>query len=81
MPAPAARVSPNSAIALIMLMKTFEKEGARGMLPACCLLLWGREGVTLRAAAGNTRITGKKDSHENRIIRIKWQRINLLRLR
>jgi hypothetical protein len=30
-----------------------EKEGVRGMLPACCLLLRGREGVTLLAAAEN----------------------------
>jgi hypothetical protein len=30
------------------------------MLPACCLPLWGREGVTLLAAAENYRMTGKK---------------------
>jgi hypothetical protein len=30
------------------------------MLPTCCLLLWGREGVTLLAAAENKRITGKR---------------------
>jgi hypothetical protein len=30
------------------------------MLPACCLPLWGREGVTLPAAAENKRITGKR---------------------
>jgi len=30
------------------------------MLPACCLPLWGREGVTLPAAAENKRITQKK---------------------
>jgi hypothetical protein len=26
---------------------TPKKEGVKGMLPACCLPLWGREGVTL----------------------------------
>jgi len=30
------------------------------MLPACCLPHWGREGVTLLAAAENTRVTQKK---------------------
>jgi hypothetical protein len=30
------------------------------MLPACCLPLWGREGVTLLAAAENYRMTLKK---------------------
>jgi hypothetical protein len=30
------------------------------MLPACCLPLWGKEGVTLIAAAKNYRMTGKK---------------------
>ena len=36
------------------------KEGVKGMLPACCLPHWGREGVTLLAAAENTRVTQKK---------------------
>jgi hypothetical protein len=31
------------------------------MLPVCCLPLWGREGVTLLAAAENKRITEKED--------------------
>jgi len=31
------------------------------MLPLGYLPLWGREGVTLRAAAEKKRITGKKD--------------------
>jgi hypothetical protein len=30
------------------------------MLPTCYLPLWGREGVTLLAAAENKRITGKR---------------------
>ena len=30
------------------------------MLPACCLSLRGREGVTILAAAENKRITGKR---------------------
>jgi len=45
----------------------FKKEGVKGMLPACCLPLWGKEGVTLIAAAENYRMTLKKRvSHENR---------------
>jgi hypothetical protein len=35
-------------------MKNPDKKGGKGMLPACCLPLWGREGVTLLAAAENT---------------------------
>jgi hypothetical protein len=38
----------------------FKKEGVKGMLPACCLPLWGKEGFTLIAAAENKRTTGKK---------------------
>jgi hypothetical protein len=38
----------------------FKKEGVKGMLPACCLPLWGKEGVTLIAAAENYRMTLKK---------------------
>jgi hypothetical protein len=41
----------------IILLK---KEGVKGMLPLSCLPLWGREGVTLIAAAGNYRVTQKK---------------------
>jgi hypothetical protein len=41
-------------------MKNLNKSGGKGMLPACCLPLWGREGVTLLAAAENKRITQKK---------------------
>jgi hypothetical protein len=37
------------------------KIGGKGMLPACCLPLWGREGVTLLAAAKNKRIIEKED--------------------
>jgi hypothetical protein len=36
------------------------KRGGKGMLTACCLPLWGREGVTLIAAAENKRIIQKK---------------------
>jgi hypothetical protein len=39
---------------------TPKKEGVKGMLPACCLPLWGREGVTLIAAAENYRMTEKR---------------------
>ena len=39
---------------------TPEKRGVKGMLPACCLPLWGREGVTLIATAENYRMTLKK---------------------
>jgi hypothetical protein len=41
-------------------MKNPDKRGSKGMLPVCCLPLWGREGVTLLAAAENKRITKKK---------------------
>ncbi len=58
--APAARASPNSAIIIRRLMKNLNKSGGRGMLPACLPPLWGREGVTLPAAAENKRITQKK---------------------
>jgi hypothetical protein len=42
-------------------MKNLNKRGGKGMFPACCLPLWGREGVTLLAAAENKRITQKKE--------------------
>jgi hypothetical protein len=45
-------------------MKKPNKRGGKGMLPACCLPLWGREGVTLLTAAENKRITGKKDFYK-----------------
>jgi hypothetical protein len=41
-------------------MKNPDKRGGKGMLPLGCLPLWGREGVTLLAAAENKRITGKR---------------------
>jgi hypothetical protein len=41
-------------------MKNPDKRGGTGMLPACCLPLWGREGVTILAAAENKGITGKR---------------------
>jgi hypothetical protein len=40
-------------------MKNPDKKGDKGMLPTCCLPLWGREGVTLLSAAENKRITQK----------------------
>jgi hypothetical protein len=40
-------------------MKNLNKRGGKGMLPACCLPHWGREGVTLTAATENKRITQK----------------------
>jgi len=43
-------------------MKNLNKRGGKGMLPACCLLLRGREGVTLPAAAENKQITLKKEN-------------------
>jgi hypothetical protein len=43
-----------------------KKEGARGMLPLDCFLLWGREGVILQAAAENKRIETKEDF--NRVV-------------
>jgi hypothetical protein len=41
-------------------MKNLNKRGGKGMLPLGCLPLWGREGVTLMAAAEDKRITGKR---------------------
>jgi hypothetical protein len=41
-------------------MKNLNKRGGRGMFSLGCLPLWGREGVTLLAAAENKRITKKK---------------------
>jgi len=37
-----------------------DKRGGKGMLPLGCLPLWGREEVTLTAAADNYRMTLKK---------------------
>jgi hypothetical protein len=45
-------------------MKNLNKRGGKGMLPACCLPLWGREGVTLLVAAENNRIRKKRISTE-----------------
>jgi hypothetical protein len=41
-------------------MKNLNKRGGKGMLTLGCLPLWGREGVTLLAAAENKRITRYK---------------------
>jgi hypothetical protein len=43
------------------LIEKSDRRGGKGMLPACCLPHWGREGVTLIATAENTRITFKKE--------------------
>jgi hypothetical protein len=37
-----------------------KKEGVKGMLPSGYLPHWGREGVTLIAAAENYQMTGKR---------------------
>jgi len=46
---------------------TPEKEGVKGMIPACCLPLWGREGVTLIAAAENYQMTEKRGFQQSPI--------------
>jgi len=38
------------------------------MLPACCLPLWGREGVTLLAATENKRMMGKRGFQQSQIM-------------
>jgi hypothetical protein len=60
LPSPPLSSSPNSAIIIRRLMKNLNKRGGKGMLPACCFPLRGREGVTLLAAAENKQITQKK---------------------
>jgi hypothetical protein len=57
---PAASGIPPIAITPDKVEKYSEKRGVRGMLPLGCFTLWGREGVTLQAAAENKRITGKR---------------------
>jgi hypothetical protein len=42
--APATRASPNITITIRRLMKNPDKSGGKGMLPACCLPLWGERG-------------------------------------
>ena len=55
---------PSIAIILDKIKKQYsEKKGVKEMIPACCLPRWGREGVTLIAAAENGRTTGKKGFH------------------
>jgi hypothetical protein len=41
------------------LIKKSDKRGGQGMFPLCCLPNWGREGVTLIAAADNKLISEK----------------------
>jgi hypothetical protein len=41
-------------------MKKSDKRWGKGILPACCLLLWGREGFPLIDAAEHRQITLKK---------------------
>jgi hypothetical protein len=47
---------------------TPKKEGVKGMLPACCLPLWGREGVTLIAATENYRMTEKRGFQQSLLL-------------
>jgi hypothetical protein len=45
-------------------LETVEMErGVKGMIPACCLSLWGREGVALIAFF--KRMESDRISHEN----------------
>jgi hypothetical protein len=44
---------------------TPKKEGVKGMLPACCLPLGGRVGVTLIAAAENCRMRGEREFQQS----------------
>ena len=60
LPPPLLSSSPNSAIIIRRLKKNPDKRGGKGMLSLGCLPHWGREGVTLLAAAENTRVTQKK---------------------
>jgi len=39
--------------------------GVKGMLPTCCLPLWGREGVTLIAFLKEWKVTGFLQSRDN----------------
>jgi hypothetical protein len=48
------------AIILNLVENITLKNGVKGMHPLDCLPFWGREGVTLIAAAENGRTTGKK---------------------
>jgi len=50
-----------------MLKKNPDKRGGKGMLSLGCLPYWGREGVTLLAAAENKRITGKRGFQQSPI--------------
>jgi hypothetical protein len=58
LPSPPLGLPPLLRLPLIGLTRL--QKGGKGMLPACCLPLWGREGGTLMAAAENKRITQKK---------------------
>jgi hypothetical protein len=54
-----------------MLMENLHKRGGKGMPPTCCFPLWGREGVSLLAAAWNKRITQKKEDFNKALDSIK----------
>jgi hypothetical protein len=60
LPPPPLSSSHNSAIIIRRFEKNLNKRGGKGMHPLGCLLLWGREGVNLLAAAENKRIPQKK---------------------
>ena len=52
---------PKNVIAPQKVDENTSKVGVKGVLPACCLPLWGREGVTLIAIAEINLVTGKKN--------------------
>jgi hypothetical protein len=60
---------PNIPIDLRMLMNSSENERGKGMLPACCLPLRGREGFTLIAAVENYSNDFEKEGF-NRAVQI-----------
>jgi len=59
LPPPAARVSPLCCDNHQKVDENPEKQGIKGMLPACCLPLWGREGVTLLTSVREYANNGK----------------------
>ena len=53
---------PKNAITPQKVDENTSKVGVKGVLPLGCLPLWGREGVTLIAAAEINLVTGKRIS-------------------
>ena len=53
--------TPQNAIAPRNVDENTSKVGVKGVLPLGCLPLWGREGVTLIAAAEINLVTEKKN--------------------